>query len=146
MRVLLDTNIVLRYVHQADPEHVAVRGALRRLLAVGHTPCICSQNVYELWTVATRPVKQNGLGLSPDDARLAIDDLRLRFPLLPGPVNLIDRWVLLCTRYQVQGKQGHDTRLVALMLEHGVTHILTLNTGDFARFAEITCLSPADVP
>jgi hypothetical protein len=36
----------------------------------------------------------------------------------------------------------HDVRLVALMLAHGVTHLLTLNGADFRRYSEITCLRP----
>jgi hypothetical protein len=35
--------------------------------------------------------------------------------------------------------------LVALMLAHGLTHLLTLNSADFARYAEITTVTPDDV-
>ena len=37
------------------------------------------------------------------------------------------------------------TRLVAAMLVHQLTHILTLNGRDFTRFAGITVLAPADL-
>ena len=42
------------------------------------------------------------------------------------------------------GKPTHDARLVALMLEHGVTHLLTFNSGDFNRYQEIGVIDPAD--
>lgn len=36
-------------------------------------------------------------------------------------------------------------KLVASMLVHGLTHILTFNFGDFARYSEITAVHPDDV-
>jgi predicted nucleic acid-binding protein len=44
----------------------------------------------------------------------------------------------------VQGKQAHDARLVAAMKRHSINQILTFNTADFARYAEITAISPLD--
>jgi hypothetical protein len=43
------------------------------------------------------------------------------------------------------GVQVHDARLVALMEVHGVTHLLTLNAADFARYPGVTALTPAAV-
>jgi predicted nucleic acid-binding protein len=45
----------------------------------------------------------------------------------------------------VLGKNAHDTRLVAAMLVHGVTHLLTFNVTDFSRFPGLTVLDPATV-
>jgi predicted nucleic acid-binding protein len=45
----------------------------------------------------------------------------------------------------VQGKQVHDARLAALMLAHGITHILTLNGADFARYPGIVPIDPASL-
>jgi len=43
------------------------------------------------------------------------------------------------------GKPSHDARLVAAMLAHGVTHILTFNDTDFRRYAGITPVVPAAI-
>ena len=43
-------------------------------------------------------------------------------------------WRRLVLTFNVSGVQVHDARLVAAMKEHGVTHILTLNTTDFMRY------------
>jgi hypothetical protein len=67
------------------------------------------------------------------------------YSLLRDPLDLPERWLDLCSRYAVSGRQAHDARLVALMLGHGVTHILTLNGADSARYTEITVLGPDDV-
>lgn len=38
----------------------------------------------------------------------------------------------------VRGRQVYDARLVAVMLAHGITHILTFNGNHFRRFTGIT--------
>lgn len=37
--------------------------------------------------------------------------------------------------FSVSGVQVHDARLVAAMKSNGLTHILTLNSTDFVRYA-----------
>ncbi|WP_238993744.1 hypothetical protein [Calothrix sp. PCC 6303] len=54
-------------------------------------------------------------------------------------------WEQLVVKYQVKGKQVHDTRLVAAMIAHQITHLLTFNTDDFKRFTEITVIEPRDI-
>jgi hypothetical protein len=95
--------------------------------------------------VATRPTQVNGLGLPPTEVKRKVDQLLLAFELLADPVDLVSRWLALCERYQVAGRPAHDTRLVALMGAHSVTHLLTLNTADFQRYAEITVLDPRHI-
>jgi predicted nucleic acid-binding protein len=46
----------------------------------------------------------------------------------------------------VRGKNAHDARLVAAMLVHGLTHVLTFNGKDFARFGEIAVIPPDGLP
>ena len=68
------------------------------------------------------------------------------FKLLPDDPKLFDEWYRLVTQYGVQGKPAHDARIVAAMLVHGVTHLLTFNVSDFSRYkSEITILDPATV-
>ena len=51
----------------------------------------------------------------------------------------------LVVAHHVMGIQVHDARLVALMKVHGITHVLTLNPIDFARYAEITAITPHEI-
>jgi hypothetical protein len=37
---------------------------------------------------------------------------------------------------------AHDARLVAAMIVHGVTHLLTFNGADFARYSGIRITDP----
>jgi predicted nucleic acid-binding protein len=141
----LDTNIVLRNAVQSDPQHALVRDALQRLTQSGWELCIGTQNVVEFWVVATRPVGVNGLGMTPEQADQEVDALLTAFTLLRDPDDLLARWRDLCRRHSVRGRQAHDARIVAMMLGAGVTDLLTLNGGDFARYGEITCHSPDQV-
>ena len=47
--------------------------------------------------------------------------------------------------HQVTGKKVHDARLVALMVVHEITEVLTFNWSDFERFGFISPLPPEDV-
>ncbi len=49
------------------------------------------------------------------------------------------------SQYQVSGKNAHDARLVAAMMVHGISRILTFNVGDFMRYAGIAVLDPQQV-
>jgi predicted nucleic acid-binding protein len=141
---LVDTSILARTRDADHPRRAACVEALRRLQASGQ-PCICAQVLIEFWAVATRPREVNGLGLSVDEAERDLDDWQQSFELLPEPPDVAARWRALVTHYAVQGRQSHDTRLVAVMLAYGVTQILTLNEGHFARYGEIACLAPEEV-
>ena len=55
---------------------------------------------------------------------------------------ILERWEDLVVRYSVHGKPTHDARIVAAMLKHEVTHLLTYNVTEFSRFTEINCVSP----
>lgn len=56
------------------------------------------------------------------------------------------QWERLVRQYGVRGRAVHDAQLVAVMLTHGITHLLTLNDADFRRYAdEITVLHPRDL-
>jgi len=48
----------------------------------------------------------------------------------------------LVSAQKVLGKKAHDTRLVATMQRHGLTHLLTFNSSDFQRFTNIVVLNP----
>jgi predicted nucleic acid-binding protein len=141
VRVLLDTNILLRSGNAvaADSE---LQVFLSGLLESGAVLCICSQNLVEFWAAASRPLSANGFGWSAPETRAAADHLVRSFELLPDPEDLVRRWLDLCTRHAVLGRQAYDARLVALMQSAGIAHLVTLNAVDFKRYPGLTLLSP----
>jgi predicted nucleic acid-binding protein len=125
-----------------------VRTALRTLKARGDVYHATGQNFQELWRVETRPRTSNGMGLSPAAAERELRLVERVFPRLPEADETYAHWRRLVIAVGVSGVQVHDTRLVAVMLAHGATHILTFNGADFARFAGpagITVVDPAAV-
>src|ERR1035438_7291356 len=67
MRVLVDTNILLRSAQPNHPVSSQATHAVAGLLREGAAVFFCPQNIAEFWNVATRPAGINGLGLSPSE-------------------------------------------------------------------------------
>jgi predicted nucleic acid-binding protein len=145
MNALVDTNILVRLSDADSPLCGVCNHALQRLLRRGDTLHLCAQTAIEFWSVATRPKAVNGLGLSAADTDSALCVAEQWMIWLPEPSDIGARWRALVNKHGVLGKQAHDARLVALMEAHGLTHLLTLNAADFARFPGLTCLHPSDV-
>jgi hypothetical protein len=109
------------------PQYETVTRALAALPSRGSDLHIVPQNLYELWVVATRPVAQNGLGLSIPEATSELMRLKSMFPLLPDTPAIYPVWENLVIQYRVSGKPAHDARLVAAMQVHGLIAILTFD-------------------
>lgn len=135
MIYLVDTNVLLRFLHRADPRHPIIRAAMRKLRTNGHQLQATSQNFIEFWNVSTRPLNKNGFGLTPLMADRLVRIAERLFPLLPDSPAIYSEWRRLVVDFSVSGVQVHDARLVAGMIVHNITHILTLNTSDFIRYA-----------
>ena len=106
---------------------------------------IAPQCIIEFWSVASRPLAANGLGIAPQ--RLADEVARIEsiFPLLSDGSAVYAQWLHLVSSLAVVGPQVHDARLVALMRVHGVTHVLTFDTDHFRRYPGITVVHPSEV-
>jgi len=85
------------------------------------------------------------MGLTLAEALNEITLLKNLFTLLYDTPTIFLEWEKLVLKYQVMGKQVHDTRLVAAMIEHKITRLLTFNTDDFKRFSEITAIDPRSI-
>lgn len=134
MVYLTDTNVLLGFSFPADPRHPIVRAAVRKLMADGHQLQTTSQNFAEFWNVSTRPIDRNGFGRTPSEANVLLRNLEMLFPLMSDLPDTYPVWRRLVVDYRVSGVQVHDARLVASMIVHGVTHILTFDTKDFTRY------------
>ncbi len=139
MAILVDTNILLRLAQPHHPHAAIALRALRALRSNGEILHIVQQNLVEFWAVATRPLDANGLGYTVEQARNELAALKRIFNLLPE-LPLHDEWERIVTAFGVSGKSVHDARLVAAMRVHEIDRILTFNTQDFERYAEIQVL------
>jgi len=144
-RYLADTNILLRSARPSHPAHPATVTGTQALLGRGDTLHVIAQNLIEFWSVATRPVDRNGLGMTTDDTLAELVQIKNLFELLPDTPAIYPEWERLVVQHAVSGKNVHDTRIVAAMNVYGISHLLTFNVADFNRFLGITIVSPSDV-
>jgi predicted nucleic acid-binding protein len=142
MRILLDTNVLTRLASPHSALHQEALDAVAALRRQGDELVIVPQNLYEFWVVCTRPVAQNGVGLSPARVQTELAGAKSLYSLLDDNPAILPQWEQLVARHQVIGKNAHDARLVAAMLVHGIGRLLTFNAGDFQRFSGITVLTP----
>jgi predicted nucleic acid-binding protein len=146
MLILVDSGILLRLVERGDPQHATIRGAVRALRSRGDTLVTAAQNAAEFWNVCTRPAAaRGGYGLSIADADRRLHVIERLFHVLPDGEAGYQAWRELVVAHAVKGVQVHDARLVALMHTNGITHILTLNASDFARYPGIITIDPSSV-
>jgi predicted nucleic acid-binding protein len=146
MLVNIDTGILLRLLDRNDPQHASIRQALRVLGGRGDEAVTSPQNLAEFWNVCTRPASaRGGFGLSIQETDRRVRLVERLFRVLPDNSMTYPLWRQVVVRHGVQGVQVHDARLVAWMQAYGITHILTLNAADFARYPGITAWAPQDV-
>ena len=134
----------MRLADKEHPQHeVAERATV--FYRPSRVLCIFPQNIYEFWVVATRPVKDNGLGYTRQETLDAIEMSEQYYKLIPDSPAIYPTWKELVAGQTVFGKIGHDARLVAGMQTAGITEILTFNDKDFRRFTGIAVVNPKDV-
>lgn len=141
----IDTNILLRLAEPAHQMHSAAQQAINVLVADGHELCVFPQNLVELWNVSTRPIRYNGLGFTSLQAQAEVQRIEKFFRLLLDTSGIYAEWKRLVINHAVQGKQVHDTRIVAAMNVHRIPQLLTFNKDDFKRFTNILVVSPSEL-
>jgi predicted nucleic acid-binding protein len=144
-RILLDTNICLRFAEASSRGHEIATTAVHRLILAGHRIRLTPQVLIEFWAVATRPSDKNGLGWTTSRTEIEIDALTSRFGMLGDRQAVLPLWRNLVSMHDVKGKNTHDARIAAVMSAHGVEHLLTFNGDDFKRFLHVRVLTPEAV-
>ena len=145
LRYLVDTNILLRLSKEDDPHYALVQSATQALIENRAQLCYAPQNIGEFWNVCTRPASHNGFGLSIEETDARVNAVERIMTLLPDNEQIYWVWRDLVVGNSVRGVQVHDARLAAAMQIHAVSHILTLNQPDFARYTSIKVVHPRDV-
>jgi predicted nucleic acid-binding protein len=145
MRVLVDTNILLRSAQPTHPLCAQATHAVSKLIRQKDAVFFCSQNIAEFWNVATRPADLNGLGLSHEEVVQEVSSIERLLTLLPEIPAIYPAWKEILKDNKVQGVKVYDARLVAIMNVYAVESILTFNTADFKRYSNITALHPSSM-
>jgi len=136
-RVFVDTNVLLSATDTDRPQHA---DALEFLEAgrLGHLRLFASNQIFrEYLVVATRPLKANGLGLSPEKAASNINLFRRVIAVLPETPETTSALLGLVKSKKLKGKRIHDANLVAIMQQHGLQRLKTCNPQDFSPFPKL---------
>lgn len=88
----LDSNILLRMAQVTHPMHAEATQATTALLRQGETVYIIPQNLHEFWSVATREIQFNGIGLSVIEAQAELARLKTLFLFLPDSPAIYPEW------------------------------------------------------
>src|ERR1051325_4241254 len=131
MTYLLDSNLLIRQFDLASPQRAEAVAAIEVLIQRKEDIVVFPQVLIEFWAVVTRPVNVNGLGWTTSQAESAIKNLPSSIKLVLDTSAIFDQWLKLVIDFGVLGKNVHDARIVAAMLVHGVTSVLTFNEEDF---------------
>ena len=73
----MDTNVLLRSIDVGHAAQPVAQEAMIRLRQSGESLSVFPQNLIEFWAVATRPVANNGLGLSIAQAEVELINLKI---------------------------------------------------------------------
>lgn len=145
MFYLADTNVISRRILPNDPHHAQVKQAITRIKRDGGTVYITPQVMIEFRAVATRPLDSNGFGMTAESADAQALRIARIFPMLPDRDGIYQEWVKLVRTYKIIGLRVYDARLVAVMMVHNISNILTLNPKDYRPFAGIKVIQPGEV-
>ena len=145
MRVLVDTNILLRSVQPNHPLCSQATHAVSKLIRQKDGVFFCAQNIAEFWNVATRPADRNGLGLSPEEALQEVSNIEKTLTLLADVPAIYSAWKQIVAAHKVKGVKVYDARLAAIMSVYAVENVLTFNSADFERFSDIRAIAPSSL-
>lgn len=138
----IDTNVLIYARRQEVPQHAVARQLLKSL-AEGSGPwAIPWPCVYEFVRVVTHPRVFDPP--SPLDEVLDDLDSLLASPSLTllgeGPAHP-SHFRRMLTEGDARGNLAHDAHIAALVVEHGVSELLTADR-DFARFPTVRARNP----
>lgn len=139
-RVLIDTNVLIYSTLRDDPRFARSQELLRTPLPEARYVSV--QNLSEMYPNLTGPKM-----VYPDDpsvARAKISSIAAlpTIQVLPLTADVQSIAMEICEKYGITRQRYYDAQLVATMVTHGISTLLTENAKDFAGMTEITAVDP----
>jgi predicted nucleic acid-binding protein len=140
-KLFVDTNVLIFATNSASPWHLAVSDTLQEARRSGIELIISPQVIREYLVAATRP-GSNATTLPLAAILTNVQTFHTNFQMVEDNALVSAKLIDLVSQVTVSGKQIHDANIVATMQIHNISHLLTHNTADFARFAHLITLLP----
>jgi predicted nucleic acid-binding protein len=138
----IDTNVLLRVFFKDMNLHAECRSLVRGLIRQRAELWVSGQIMREFIVQATHP-RTLKTPLTVEQALYEVNEVQLLFRVADDTTAVRARLLDLVRQHSVQGKQVHDTNIVATMLSLGIDTLLTINVADFRRFEPtINLISP----
>jgi len=139
--VFLDTNVLVYSAVAASPFNLAARNAIANHEAAGTQLWISRQVVREYLAVLSRPQAMS----APQPLPILISDVQhfqSRFLVAEDGPNVTAELLRIIAPISIGGKRIHDANIVATMLAHGISMLLTNNPHDFGGFSNLIDIEP----
>lgn len=99
-----------------------------------------TQVVREYLVVATRPVVNNGLGMSTETALENIRRFRKRASLVAETLRAGEVFLEWAGRFEIRGKKLHDLQILATASVAGMDALITANMNDFPKSSPLAII------
>ena len=139
-KVLVDTNVLLEATDEGRPFHALALALFQNAPAAGFDLFLGTQVVREYLVVATRPVENNGLGMSMTAALDNLDRFRQRASMVAETQRASEVFLDWAAQWQVRGKKLHDLQLLATASAAEMDALLTANQQDFPTPSPLTII------
>ena len=137
----LDTNILIYASDSHSPWHQPANEKIKKFLSEGFRLCISPQILREYVSVASRSTGTEKP--VPWDMILKnYESFQKNFTLLGEDRDTVNELRQLLSTIPAAGKQVHDANIVATMLAHNISCLLTNNTVDFSRYSKLITVIP----
>ncbi len=141
--LFLDTNVLVYGNVASAPLHDIALETIRAYYRAGVKLWISRQVLREYLATLSRPQAFT----SPRPVTTLVERVRYfesHFLVAEDGPLVTAQLLVLMEQIPVGGKQVHDANIVATMCVHGISRLLTANTGDFARFAHLITVLPLE--
>lgn len=144
-RLLVDTNVLLEATDEGRQLHVQALAVFQTAAQSGVDLFLGTQVIREYLVVATRPVANNGLGMSLELALENIARFRRRTSLIAETLRASELFLEWARLYGTCGKKLHDLQLLASASASGMDALLTANEQDFPQTSPLTILALSEI-
>jgi predicted nucleic acid-binding protein len=144
-KLLVDTNVLLEATDEGRRLHVQALGVFQSAQKAGVDLFLGTQVVREYLVVATRPVANNGLGMSMETALENIRRFCRRTSLLAETLRASDLFLEWAGQWGICGKKLHDLQILATASAEGMHALLTANEKDFPPASPLAIIPLSEV-
>ena len=139
-KVLVDTNVLLEATDEARRFHVQAQNLFRHASRDGIDLFLGTQVLREYLVVATRPLENNGLGMTTELALENIKRFQKRVSLVAETLQAAETFVEWVGQYRIRGEKLHDLQILENAFVGGMNGLITANEKDYPESTPLTII------